>query len=92
MPMMEPNAMPSRRLEDELFWALAFCPMLRSGTLEGCWEVFVSDFLLSGWGKNTDFSMRGAYADPRLGLRYEDDEAGITRGSGPDERTLRTTR
>jgi hypothetical protein len=36
-------------------------------------------FVRMGGGK-TDFSMRGAYAAPRLGLGYEDNENGITRG------------
>ena len=72
-PRMEPNAMPSLRLVDKPCRAVLtlFFIMLRSGTLEG--QDFVSEFFFFFFGQmdelgKTDFSMRGAYADPRFGL------------------------
>ncbi len=54
--------------------------------------VGVRDFFWFGWERKTDFSMRGAYTDPRLGLcrGYEDDEGGNYGRRGSFERTLGT--
>lgn len=67
---MEPNAMPSLRLVDKPCWAVfALCVMLRGGTLEEDGVTLaILDYFSRMDEEKTDFSMRGAYADPRYGL------------------------